>query len=139
IAIERVWAIQAAEVKIAPTVAVHVTRGHTGTIEENLIRQVSWLRQGVGKNNSSRRGVEQREARFLRLISPDIQRRPFESTHLFRGRPQGFSREGREDEPKNPKQDNSHGDDTVKETRPRAILVSWSGNEILNLRSPARV
>src|SRR5439155_6162447 len=64
IAIEGVWRIKAAEVKITPTVAIDIAGSDAGAVEENLVRERSFLTQPIGEGDSGRRRSDFGETGF---------------------------------------------------------------------------
>jgi len=50
VAIKVVARLKAAEIEVAPAIAIDIAGGNTGTIGQNLAGQRPLLRQGIGKN-----------------------------------------------------------------------------------------
>ena len=61
---QRIGTIQPTEVKIHQTVAVHIPRRHAGTVQVNLVGDVTFNGEVVGKGNSCGRGRQLDETRF---------------------------------------------------------------------------
>ena len=64
ISIERVRAGEPAEIDIAQPVAIHIARRDPGSIEQNLVCEVTPLRQKIRERNASGCGRHQREPRL---------------------------------------------------------------------------
>src|SRR5690606_4482609 len=63
VAVERVGRIEAAEVEIAESVAIDVTRGDAGPVEEDLVGQRAFLIKTVREGDANACRVHQDEAR----------------------------------------------------------------------------
>ncbi len=64
IAVEHVVSAHAAEIEIAPAIAIHVAGGDAGAVKQDLVCEMAFDREQVGKVDTRSWRREQRKARF---------------------------------------------------------------------------
>jgi hypothetical protein len=63
---------EACQENVTPTVAVHITRGHSGAVEENLVGEVAFLGEKVREQDADGAIVHERKSWLASRIEGDF-------------------------------------------------------------------
>jgi hypothetical protein len=69
---EMAIACETRQENVAPPIAVHIGRGHSGAVEENLVGEVPFLREKVREQDADRAIVHERKSRLAGRIEGDF-------------------------------------------------------------------